>query len=105
MALSLDLSGRTAIVTGATSGVGHSSALALARAGAAVVAVGRDQERLGDVVAAIEGEGGQAIGVRANLVDDDAPERIVATALDRGAGELRGDLRLRRGRTARCRHA
>jgi NAD(P)-dependent dehydrogenase (short-subunit alcohol dehydrogenase family) len=83
MALSLDLSGRTAIVTGASSGVGHSSAVALARAGAAVVAVGRDQQRLDDVVTAIESEGGQAVGVQANLVDDDAPGRIVAAALDR----------------------
>ncbi len=83
MALNIDLAGRTAIVTGATSGMGRSSALALARAGAAIVAVGRDQQRLHDVVAAIEGEGGQVVGVQANLVDDDAPERIIAAALDR----------------------
>jgi len=46
------IKGRTAIVTGASSGIGRSTALLLARRGATVVAGGRNAERLGEVAAA-----------------------------------------------------
>ncbi len=81
MALNIDLSGRNAIVTGATSGMGAGSAVALARAGASIVAVGRDEQRLAETIAAVEGAGGRAVPVQADLVDEGAPERIVETAL------------------------
>jgi len=47
--------GRTAIVTGASSGIGRSTALLLARRGATVIAGGRNAERLAEVAAAHEG--------------------------------------------------
>lgn len=57
------LSGKTAIVTGASSGIGEATALALAKAGAAVVVQARRKERLDRLVAAIESQGGKALAV------------------------------------------
>jgi NAD(P)-dependent dehydrogenase (short-subunit alcohol dehydrogenase family) len=81
MALNIDLSGRTAIVTGATSGMGNGAAVALARAGASVIAVGRDEQRLAGTLAAIEAAGGRGLTVQADLVEPGAPERVVDAAL------------------------
>lgn len=53
----IDLSGRTALVTGATSGIGRETALALGRLGARVLVHGRDHERGEAVVAALDGAG------------------------------------------------
>jgi NAD(P)-dependent dehydrogenase (short-subunit alcohol dehydrogenase family) len=64
-----DLSGRNAAVTGGSSGIGREIALALAGAGAAVVAAARRAEALGDTVAAVEGAGGKAAAVAADLSD------------------------------------
>jgi NADP-dependent 3-hydroxy acid dehydrogenase YdfG len=50
---SIDLSGQVALVTGATSGLGHRFARTLAAAGAKVVATGRRYERLEEVAALI----------------------------------------------------
>jgi NADP-dependent 3-hydroxy acid dehydrogenase YdfG len=55
------LSGRTALVTGASSGIGRSTAVALAEAGARVTLVARRAERLKDLAATIEAAGGQAL--------------------------------------------
>jgi NAD(P)-dependent dehydrogenase (short-subunit alcohol dehydrogenase family) len=52
-----DLRGKTALVTGSTSGIGRATALALATRGADVLIVGRNEERATEVVAAIEGQG------------------------------------------------
>lgn len=61
------LAGRTAVVTGSTSGIGEAVARVLAVSGATVVISGRDQTRAGAVVAAITEAGGQAIAVSADL--------------------------------------
>ena len=53
-----DLKGKTALVTGSTSGIGQATAIALAARGAHVLVVGRDEQRAKDVVAEIEGGGG-----------------------------------------------
>src|SRR5579871_4705985 len=53
------MAGKTAVVTGATGGIGRETALALARMGANVVVVGRNQERLADAVAAIRAATGR----------------------------------------------
>jgi NAD(P)-dependent dehydrogenase (short-subunit alcohol dehydrogenase family) len=53
--MSVDLKGRTALVTGSTSGIAEASAVALAARGAHVLVVGRNAERAEQVVAAIEG--------------------------------------------------
>ena len=50
-----DLEGRTALVTGSTSGIGRATALALAARGAHVLVVGRNEARAEQVVAEIEG--------------------------------------------------
>jgi NAD(P)-dependent dehydrogenase (short-subunit alcohol dehydrogenase family) len=71
--------GRTAVVTGATSGIGEAIAIELARAGARTVLVGRDRERLDGVVAAA---GGECRGVCVDLVDDEAPAAVVGEAVE-----------------------
>ncbi|HEY6508335.1 MAG TPA: SDR family oxidoreductase [Vicinamibacterales bacterium] len=69
------------IVTGASSGIGRAAALRFARAGASVLAVGRDERALGEVAVAIEAEGGKAAVLQADVTESSAPDRIVATAL------------------------
>ena len=60
MAYSLDLSGRVALITGASSGLGAQFARTLARAGAAVVLASRRTDRLQDLRVEIEADGGDA---------------------------------------------
>ena len=55
-----DLKGKTALVTGSTSGIGRATALALAARGAHVLRVGRSKERAAEVIAEIERDGGSA---------------------------------------------
>ena len=55
-----DLKGKTALVTGSTSGIGRATALALAARGAHVLIVGRSKERAAEVIAEIERDGGSA---------------------------------------------
>ncbi|MGB6583269.1 MAG: SDR family NAD(P)-dependent oxidoreductase, partial [Streptosporangiaceae bacterium] len=61
------LTGRVAVVTGGSSGIGAGMATALARAGAQVVLVARDAERLGSAAAGLRACGGQASAVSADL--------------------------------------
>lgn len=82
------LTGRTAIVTGASRGLGASIAVALAAEGAAVAVVARTEqvwdERLpgtiGETVAAIETIGGTAVPIRADLLDREDIPRLVDEA-------------------------
>lgn len=84
------LDGRTAIVTGASRGLGRAIALALAAEGAAVAVTGRTEqvwdERLpgtiGETVADIEAAGGRAVAIRADLTDCDDITRLVTRARD-----------------------
>ncbi len=62
-----ELSGRRALVTGGTSGIGRATAEALAREGARVLISGRSEARGAEVVAASEAAGGEAEFVRADL--------------------------------------
>ncbi|HEX3961859.1 MAG TPA: SDR family oxidoreductase [Trebonia sp.] len=62
-----DLTGLTALVTGATSGIGRAAAAELARRGAEVIVHGRDAARGGDVVDAIAADGGKARFIAADL--------------------------------------
>jgi NAD(P)-dependent dehydrogenase (short-subunit alcohol dehydrogenase family) len=69
MSYNIDLSGRVALVTGATSGLGAQFARTLAKAGAAVVLAGRRVERLKTLRAEIEGAGGDAHYVAMDVTD------------------------------------
>jgi len=75
-----NLSGRTAIITGASRGIGLAIAQRLAADGANVVLTARKQE---SADAAAEQVNGSAIGVAAHAVDEDAAKRCVETTLDR----------------------
>jgi NAD(P)-dependent dehydrogenase (short-subunit alcohol dehydrogenase family) len=75
-----DLTGRVALVTGASSGLGVSFARALAGAGAAVVLVARRAERLAAVEAEIGKAGGRAISVSADVLDRGAMMRAFEEA-------------------------
>src|SRR5207248_6903344 len=77
---SIDLSGRVAFVTGASSGLGAQFARTLARAGAAVVLAARRVEKLKDLRAQIEGEGGDAHVTQMDVTDLDSIRAAVAHA-------------------------
>jgi NAD(P)-dependent dehydrogenase (short-subunit alcohol dehydrogenase family) len=77
---SIDLSGRVALVTGASSGLGAQFARTLASAGAAVVLAARRVERLKELRARIEGEGGDAHVVGMDVTDLTSIRAAVAHA-------------------------
>lgn len=81
------LEGTVALVTGASSGIGHATALELAREGASVALVGRREDRLTDLAAEITGAGGMALVVPADITT----AQVAAEAVERtveGLGRL-----------------
>ncbi len=74
------LAGSTALVTGATSGIGREIAVELAKRGAEVVVHGRSAERGAETVEDIEKAGGKARFVAADLNDGDDVRRLAAEA-------------------------
>jgi NADP-dependent 3-hydroxy acid dehydrogenase YdfG len=72
------LSGRVALVTGASSGIGEAAALALAGAGAKVAISARRADRLHDLVTKIESAGGVALALPGDVADEVAAARAVA---------------------------
>ncbi|MFI6499425.1 SDR family NAD(P)-dependent oxidoreductase [Nonomuraea typhae] len=78
-----DLSGKVAVVTGASSGIGAEIARAAGAAGARVVLAGRSQARLEDAAKAVIAAGADAATVAVDLRADDAPGAIVEAALAR----------------------
>jgi 3-oxoacyl-[acyl-carrier protein] reductase len=78
-----DLSGKTALVTGASRGIGRASALALAKAGAQVlVHYARGAAEAETVVKEIRGAGGRAVVVAADLALSDGPHKLAKQARD-----------------------
>lgn len=75
------LSERTAIVTGATRGIGKSIAIMLAKAGTNVVVVGRNEERADQVVDIIERDGGNAVKVIGDISSEKECKRIIESAV------------------------
>ena len=85
----MQLTGKTALVTGAGQGVGQGIALALARAGATVVVSGRTESKLEATCAAIAEAGGQAIAIPANVKSaDDLKTLVAATVAHTGALDI-----------------
>jgi len=80
-----DLTGMTALVTGASGGIGSAIAKALAAQGAQVALSGTRQEALDAVKAEI---GGNAVTVPANLSDKDSVEALIPSALDALGGKI-----------------
>jgi NAD(P)-dependent dehydrogenase (short-subunit alcohol dehydrogenase family) len=80
MAYSIDLSGRVAFITGASSGLGAQFARTLSDAGAAVVLASRRVEKLKELRAQIEGAGGDAHVVELDVTDRDSIKAAVAHA-------------------------
>ncbi|HWK85727.1 MAG TPA: SDR family oxidoreductase [Caldimonas sp.] len=78
MSYSIDLSGRVALVTGASSGLGAQFARVLARAGAGVALAGRRIERLKSLRAEIEAEGGDAHVIQLDVTDHASIKSAVA---------------------------
>ncbi|WP_300400559.1 SDR family NAD(P)-dependent oxidoreductase [Nocardioides sp.] len=78
------LTGQVALVTGASAGLGRHFALTLARAGAGVAVGARRTDRLTEVVAEIEAEGGTAYAVALDVTDADA----IVAAVDSVEAEL-----------------
>ena len=75
------LDGRTALVTGATKGIGFETSKVLADAGADIAAVGRDKDGLGEVGAAVESRGRRCVAISADLATVDGPELAAKEAL------------------------
>jgi NAD(P)-dependent dehydrogenase (short-subunit alcohol dehydrogenase family) len=76
------LDGRTAVITGASSGLGARFAQVLSAAGATVVAAARRRERLDGLVADLRSDGGRAIAVRCDVTVDAEVEGLMAAAVE-----------------------
>jgi NADP-dependent 3-hydroxy acid dehydrogenase YdfG len=76
------LTGMTALVTGASAGIGWASALALAGEGANVVLTARRQGRLDELARSVRAAGGQAVTVAGDARDEETARRCVDAALD-----------------------
>jgi NADP-dependent 3-hydroxy acid dehydrogenase YdfG len=80
------LEGRVALVTGASSGIGEATSLALAEQGAKVALVARREDRLAALKARIGAAGGTAVSIVADVAD----EAQIRAAVDRAVAELGG---------------
>ncbi|SDT71696.1 SDR family NAD(P)-dependent oxidoreductase [Actinoplanes derwentensis] len=77
------LAGRTAVVTGGSSGIGRAMALALGRAGARIVLVARRAAPMAEVVAELRGHGAEADAFSADLADREAVKAVAAEIIAR----------------------
>ena len=77
MTVTADLSGKVAAVTGASSGIGEATAAMLAEAGAAVAVAARRADRIEELVKRIEGDGGKALAIEADLGNEDQANAFV----------------------------
>ena len=79
--MQIDLTGRTALITGGSMGLGRAMAEKMAGAGANVVCVARRQEPLDETVAAIKAAGGKAHGISCDVTDPAAIEAAYKEAV------------------------
>ena len=82
----MSVEGKTAVVTGAATGIGRATAELLAARGARIVAAGLQPELLDETVAAIGAAGGEAIAIEADLSEESAPEAVAAAAREAFGG-------------------
>jgi NAD(P)-dependent dehydrogenase (short-subunit alcohol dehydrogenase family) len=82
MQIARRLAGRSAIVTGAASGIGRASALRLAAEGASVAIGDLDEAGAATVVAEIEAAGGRALGVRTDVSSETDFRGLIAATID-----------------------
>jgi len=78
-----DLHGETALVTGASSGIGRATAAALAAEGANVALTARSEDRIADLA---EGLDTEAVAIAADVRDEDAVDSLVEETVDRLGG-------------------
>ena len=79
-----DLTGRSAIITGGSKGLGEAMAAALASAGANVVLTSRNADEVTAVASAIAADFGvEAVGIEADVTDGDAVDRVVNATIER----------------------
>jgi NADP-dependent 3-hydroxy acid dehydrogenase YdfG len=81
--MATELEGRVVAITGASSGIGEATALACARAGAAVALGARRSERLRDLADRIAQEGGRAEALEVDVADEASARAFVAGAAER----------------------
>ena len=81
--LNVDLSGQTAIVTGASRGLGQAMAIELGRCGAQVACVARDTAKLEETVQAITGAGGQAEAFSCDVKDRQSVDKLVDDVVEK----------------------
>jgi len=82
----MQLAGKSAIVTGAASGLGRATAVELARQGAAVVAAGLEPEALEQTAEMIRSDGGNAVAVETDISDVAVIDGMAAAALSAFGG-------------------
>jgi 3-oxoacyl-[acyl-carrier protein] reductase len=79
--MDLDLSGRSAVVTGASSGIGRAIAVALGRAGVRLAVTARRGDRLAELADEVDDAGGpRPVPITVDAYDEDAPRRIAEQA-------------------------
>jgi 3-oxoacyl-[acyl-carrier protein] reductase len=78
-----DLKGRIALVTGASQGIGRACAVELARAGATVVVAARNEVKLAEAVAEIEGAGGQAAAIPLDVANEESIKAGAKAVIER----------------------
>ena len=78
-----DLTGKVAIITGSTRGIGNAIAKTMAHYGAAVVITGRKQDACDAVAAEIEAHGGKALGVATDVTSPEARENLVKKTVEK----------------------